>query len=173
MRKARGSFRGLLGCVVLGLCASALVLASSAAGAPQAVTITADEFFPAVGAPDISIHASGGMFGPGIDGSGATEQVILGSETAYFQRRAVQYHGEDVYTTAAGAITFRWQFNCTYTSATDSTCAGPWHITSATGAYAGAQGGGTAIDLCVDEYAGNTYTGTRCDDTLTGKVQVP
>ena len=165
---------GLLGCLVLGLFVSVSVLATSAgAGTPEAVTITADEFFPASGTPTISIHASGGMFGVGISGTGATEEVILGSETAYFQRRALQIHGVDVYTTAAGAITFKWQFNCMYTSPTDSTCAGPWHITDATGAYSGAQGGGTAIDLCVDEYAGDTYTGTRCSDTLTGKVQVP
>ena len=55
----------------------------------------------------------------------------------------------------------------------NSTCAGPWHITGATGAYTGARGGGTAIDLCVDQYTGDTYTGTTCDDTLAGKVQVP
>jgi hypothetical protein len=174
MRETRGTFQGLLGCLALGLCVSALVLATgAAAGTPEAVTITADEFFPASGTPTISIHASGGMFGAGINGSGVTEQVVLGSETAYFRRRAVQYHGVDVYTTAAGAITFKWQFNCMFTSFTDSTCTGPWHITDATGAYTGAQGGGTAVDLCVDEYAGDTYTGTACDDTLTGKVQVP
>src|SRR5580765_6393973 len=113
MRGSRRSFRGLLGCLALGLGLPAFVLATgAAAGTPQAVTITADEFFPASGTPTISIHASGGLFGAGIDGSGATEQVILGSETAYFQRRAVQIHGVDIYTTAAGAISFKWQFNC-------------------------------------------------------------
>jgi hypothetical protein len=38
---------------------------------------------------------------------------------------------------------------------------------------AGAQGGGTALDLCVDEYNGTEYTGTSCSDTLNGKIQVP
>jgi len=52
-------------------------------------------------------------------------------------------------------------------------CSGPWHITSGTDDYEGAQGGGTALDLCVDEYNGTEYTGTRCSDTLTGKIQVP
>lgn len=152
---------------------SALVLATgAAAGTPEAVTITANELFPAIGTPTISIQASGGIFGSQpVPGSGATEQVILGSETAYFHRRAVEYHGVDVYTTAAGAITFKWQFTCMMTSDVDSTCQGPWHIIDSSGAYTGAQGGGTAIDLCVDHYTGDTYTSTTCSDTLTGKIQ--
>ena len=60
----------------------------------------------------------------------------------------------DVYTFGAGAITFKWQFNCMYTTETDSVCSGPWHITCGTGDFEGAQGGGTAIDLCVDHYDG-------------------
>jgi hypothetical protein len=74
---------------------------------------------------------------------------------------------------AQGAITFKWQFTCMYTSDTDSACQGPWHITGGTGAYEGAQGGGTALDLCVDEYNGTQYTGTSCSDTLNSMIQVP
>jgi hypothetical protein len=92
-------------------------------------------------------------------------------------RGAAEYHGVDVYTTtsgdAQGAITFKWQFTSMYTSDTDSACQGPWHITGGTGAYEGAQGGGTALDLYVDEYNGTEYTGTSCSDTLNGKIQVP
>ena len=76
---------------------------------------------------------------------------------------------------AQGAITFKWQFTCKYTSDIHSVCSGPWHITDGIGDYEGAAGGGTAIDECDDEYngAGDTYSGTRCSDTLTGKIQVP
>jgi len=165
------SLHGVVACLVLGLALTAVFVTSAGAASPEAVTITAAELFPANGTPTISIQASGGIFGAGISGTGATEQVIVGSGSAYLHRRAVQYHGVDVYTTADGSITFNWQFNCKYTSTTDSTCSGPWHITDATGDYAGAQGGGTAIDLCVDHYTGDTYTHTTCDDTLTGKVQ--
>jgi hypothetical protein len=102
----------------------------------------------------------------------------LGSLTSSAHRRAAEYHGVDIYTTtggdAQGAITFKWQFTCMYSSAIHSTCSGPWHITDGTGDYKGAAGGGTAIDQCDDEYngPGGTYSGTRCSDTLTGKIQL-
>jgi hypothetical protein len=62
-----------------------------------------------------------------------------------------------------------------YTSDIHSVCSGPWHITGGSGDYAGAKGGGTAIDECDDEYNGpeGAYSATRCSDTLTGKIQVP
>jgi hypothetical protein len=136
------------------------------------VTIHADELFPASGTPTIVIQAQGGIFGEDvISGVGQTEQVLLGSETSNLHRVAAQYHGVDVYTTADGSITFKWQFTCMYTSDVDSLCQGPWHITGADGAYTGSQGGGTAIDECVDHYTGDTYTSTTCSDTLTGKIQ--
>jgi hypothetical protein len=172
---------GLLGCLVLGLFVSVSALATGAgAASPESVTILANEFFPADGTtPTITIAASGGVFGAGSTGTGATEQQTLGSLTSSGHRRAAQYHGVDVYTTtsgdATGAITFKWQFTCMYTSDIHSVCSGPWHITDGSGDYAGAQGGGTAIDECDDEYngPGDTYSGTRCSDTLTGKIQVP
>jgi hypothetical protein len=168
-----------LGCLVLGLFVSVSVLATGAgATSPEAVTILADEFFPAGGTPTITIAATGGVFGVvGSSGTGTTEQRTLGSLTSGSHRRAVQFHGVDVYTTTSGdatrAITFKWQFTCMYTSDVDSVCSGPWHITAGSGDYEGARGGGTAIDECVDEFSGAEYIGTRCSDTLTGKIQVP
>jgi hypothetical protein len=169
--------QGLLGCLALGLVSVSVLATGAGAASPESVTILADEFFPASGAPTITIAASGGVFGAGSTGTGATEQQTLGSLTSGSHRRAVEYHGVDVYTTTAGdaqgAITFKWQFTCKYTSDIHSVCSGPWHITDGTGDYEGAQGGGTAIDECDDEYSGDEYTGTRCSDTLTGKIQVP
>jgi hypothetical protein len=177
----KGRLRGFLGCVLLGLFVSVVAMATGAgAASPEAVTILADEFFPADGTtPTITIAATGGVFGVGSSGYGETAQQALGSSTSGSHRRAVQYHGVDVYTTtdgdAQGAITFKWQFTCMYTSDIHSVCSGPWHITDGTGDYEGAAGGGTAIDQCDDEYngAGGTYSATRCSDTLTGKIQVP
>jgi hypothetical protein len=176
-KMTRGRLQGLIGCLVVGL-VSVLVLATGAgAASPESVTILADEFFPASGTPTIFIAASGGVFGEGSTGTGATEMQALGSPTSGSHRRAVVYHGVDVYTTTAGdalgAITFKWQFTCMYTSDIHSVCSGPWQITDGTGDYQGAQGGGTAIDQCDDEYSDTEYTGTRCSDTLTGKIQVP
>ena len=170
---------GLLFGVVLSF---AVLTAGAAAASPESVTILADEFFPASGTPTITITASGGVFGAASKGTGASEQQTLGSLTSGSHRTAAEYHGVDVYTTyneqtgdALGAITFKWQFTCMYTSDIHSVCSGPWHITDGTGAYKGAEGGGTAIDQCDDEYngTGGSYSGTRCSDTLTGKIQLP
>jgi hypothetical protein len=177
----KGRLHGLLGCVLLGLFVSVAALATGAgAASPESVTILADEFFPASGATaTITIAATGGVFGAGSNGRGETYQQTTGSLTSSSHRRAVEYHGVDVYTTtggdAQGAITFKWQFTCKYTSDIHSVCSGPWHITDGIGDYEGAAGGGTAIDECDDEYngTGGTYSGTRCSDTLTGKIQVP
>jgi hypothetical protein len=168
--------RGLLGCLVVALLAPVLALATSAgAAAPESVTIHADEFFPASGAATITIEAAGGLFGTSIPGTGETQQYTTGSATSLNHRSAAEYHGVDVYRTAQGAITFKWQFTCMYTSDIHSVCSGPWHITDGSGDYEGAQGGGTAVDQCDDEYngAGGAYSGTTCSDTLVGKIQVP
>ena len=177
----RGRLHPLLGCLVVGLFVSVLALASGAgAASPEQVTIKADETFFAVGDPLITISASGGVFGNSSTGTATSVNNTQGSgsTTSSLHRRAIVYHGVDVYTTtdgdAKGAITFKWQFTCKYTSDTDNTCSGPWHITSGTGAYKGAQGGGTAVDLCVDNYdAGGAYLSSHCNDILTGKIQVP
>ena len=174
----RGRLHGLLGCVLLGLFVSVAALATGAgAASPESVTILADEFFAANGDQQITIEATDGVFGAGSSGKGQSVMQATGSLTSSSHRRAAEYHGVDVYTTtsgdAQGAITFKWQFTCMYTSDIDSVCSGPWHITGGTAAYEGAQGGGTAVDLCVDEYNGTEYTGTSCSDTLTGKIQVP
>jgi hypothetical protein len=177
----KGRLHGFLGCVLLGLFVSVAALATGAgAASPESVTILADEFFPADGTtPTITIAATGGVFGVGSSGYGETAQEALGSTTSNSHRRAAQYHGVDVYTTtdgdAQGAITFKWQFTCMYTSDIHSVCSGPWHITNGIGDYEGAAGGGTAIDQCDDEFngPGGAYSGTRCSDTLTGKIQVP
>jgi hypothetical protein len=177
----KGRLHGFLGSVLLGLFVSVSVLATGAgATSPKYVTIHADEFFPVAGDIEIAIEATGGVFGTtGSTGHGETVQQTTGSLTSGSHRRAVEYHGVDVYTTtegdAVGSITFKWQFTCMYTSDIHSVCSGPWHITGGTGDYEGAMGGGTAIDECDDEYNGpeGAYSGTRCSDTLTGKVQVP
>jgi hypothetical protein len=125
----------------------------------------------------ITISATGGVFGTGSSGTGQSYMQATGSLTSSSHRRAAEYHGVDVYTTtsgdAQGAITFKWQFTCMYSTAVDSVCSGPWHITGGSGAYEGAQGGGTAVDQCVDDYSGTEYIDTRCSDILTGKIQVP
>jgi hypothetical protein len=171
---------GLLGFLVLGLFVSALALATAAAAAPpERVTIHATEFFSADGSNQITIEATGGVFGAGSSGPAQSYMQATGSLTSSSHRRAAEYHGVDFYTTtqgdAQGAITFKWQFTCMYTSDIHSVCSGPWHITDGIGDYVGAAGGGTAIDQCDDEYngTGGTYSGTRCSDTLTGKIQVP
>ena len=174
----KGRLHGLLACLVLGLFVSVSAPATGAgAASPEQVTISATEFFPANGDPQITIEARGGVFGAVSSGTGQSYMQTTGSLTSSSHRRAAEYHGVDVYTTtsgdALGAITFKWQFTCMYTSDVDSVCSGPWHITGGTGAYEGAHGGGTALDLCVDEYNGTEYTGTRCSDTLNGKIQVP
>jgi hypothetical protein len=176
----KGRLHRLLGCLVLGLFVSVSALATGAgAASPEQVTISATEFFPASGDPQITIEASGGVFEASSSGTGQSDMQTAGSLTSSSHRRAAEYHGVDIYTTtsgdAQGAITFKWQFTCMYTSGIHSVCSGPWHITDGIGDYAGAQGGGTAIDECDDEYngAGDTYSGTRCSDTLTGKIQVP
>jgi hypothetical protein len=176
----KGRLHGLLGCVLLGLFVSVAALATGAgAASPEQVTIYATEFFPANGDPQITIEATGGVFGAGSSGTGQSYMQTTGSLTSGSHRRAAEYHGVDVYTTtggdAQGAITFKWQFTCMYTSDIHSVCSGPWHITDGIGAYEGAAGGGTAIDECDDEFngTGGAYSGTRCSDTLTGKIQVP
>jgi len=155
---------------------SALAIGARAAS-PEQVTIYATEFFAANGDQQITLEASGGVFEAASSGTGQSYMQATGSLTSSSHRRAAEYHGVDVYTTtsgdAQGAITFKWQFTCMYTSDIHSVCSGPWHITGGTGAYVGAQGGGTALDLCTDEYNGTEYTGTRCSDILTGKIQVP
>jgi hypothetical protein len=176
----KGRLHRLVGCVLLGLLVSVAALATGAgAASPESVTILADEFFPASGAPaTITITAAGGVFGTSSTGQGETAMEATGSVNSSGHRRAAEYHGVDIYTTtsgdAHGAITFKWQFTCMYTSDIHSVCSGPWHITDGTGDYEGAAGGGTAIDQCDDEYngAGGTYSATRCSDTLTGKIQV-
>jgi hypothetical protein len=174
----KGRFHRLLGSLALGLFLSFSALTGGAgAASPEQVTIYAAEFFAANGDQQITIVATDGVFGAVSSGTGQSYMQAAGSLTSSSHRRAAEYHGVDVYTTtggdAQGAITFKWQFTCMYTSDIDSVCSGPWHITGGTGAYVGAQGGGTALDLCVDEYNGTEYTGTRCSDTLTGKIQVP
>jgi hypothetical protein len=172
----RGRLHAVLGCLVLGLLASVSALTTGAVAAtPKSVTITADEFFGATGDTVIALEATGGMFGTLSTGTGESFQQTKGSVTSTGHRVPLVIHGVDVYTFGAGAITFNWQFNCMYTSPTEAVCSGPWHITSGTGAYEGARGGGTAIDLCVDHYDGpdGAYSATTCSDTLTGKIQVP
>jgi hypothetical protein len=176
----KGRLRGFLGCVVLALFVAVSALATGAgAASPQQVTIYATEFFAANGDQQITIEATGGVFGTVSSGTGQSYMQATGSLTSSSHRRAAEYHGVDVYTTtsgdAQGAITFKWQFTCMYTSDIHSVCSGPWHITDGSGDYEAAAGGGTAIDQCDDEYngAGDTYSGTRCSDTLTGKIQVP
>ena len=176
----KGRLHGLLGCVLLGLFVSVAALATGAgAASPEQVTIHATEFFAANGDQEITIEAAGGVFGAVSSGTGQSVMQTIGSVTSSSRRRAAEYHGVDVYTTtsgdAQGAITFKWQFTCMYTSDIHSVCSGPWHITDAVGDYEGAKGGGAAIDECDDEYngTGGTYSGTRCSDTLTGKIQVP
>jgi hypothetical protein len=100
-------------------------------------------------------------------------QETQGGGNSGSHRVPLVIHGVDVYTFGDSAITFKWQFRCVYSSDIDAVCSGPWHITSGTGDYEGAQGGGTAIDLCQDQYAGDTYIATTCKDTLTGKIQSP
>lgn len=159
----------------VGLLVSIAVLASSAVAAtPDSVTITADEFFGASGDTVINLEATGGIFGTGITaGTGESFQQTKGSVNSTTHRLPLVIHGVDVYTFGANAITFNWQFTCVYSSPTDAVCSGPWHITSGTGAYQGAKGGGTAVDLCVDHYdgPGGAYSATTCSDTLTGKIQ--
>jgi hypothetical protein len=169
----RGRLRAVLGCLLVGMCALSVLATTAGAATPDSVRITAEEFFPAIGTPTIVIHAQGGIFGEtAIDGSGATEQVLPGSDTSGLHRRAAQYHGVDIYTTDDGSITFKWQFTCKYTSPTASTCEGSWRITDADGDYTGAQGGGSALDLCVDQLdTAGVYIGTGCNDVLTGKIQ--
>jgi hypothetical protein len=170
----RRRLQAMLGCLVLGLLASVSAVTTGAVAAtPEPVTITADEFFGASGDTVITLEATGGVFGTGSSGTGESFQQTKGSVNAGSHRLPLVIHGVDVYTFGAGAITFKWQFNCVYSSATDAVCSGPWHITGGTGAYEGAQGGGTAVDLCVDEYngPGGTYSATVCSDTLTGKIQ--
>jgi len=172
----RGKRHAALGCLVLGLLASVSALTSGAVAAtPEPVTITADEFFGASGDTVITLEATGGVFGTSSTGTGESFQQTKGSVTSSSHRVPLVIHGVDVYTFGAGSITFNWQFNCVYSSDTDSVCSGPWRITSGTGAYEGAQGGGTAIDLCVDHYDGpdGAYSATTCSDTLTGKIQAP
>ena len=173
----KGRLRGFLGCLVLGLFVTVSGLATGAgAASPEHVTISATEFFAANGDQQITIEARGGVFGAVSSGTGQSDMQATGSLTSSSHRRAAEYHGVDVYTTtsgdAQGAITFKWQFTCMYTSDIDSVCSGPWHITGGTGAYEGARGGGTAVDLCVDEFNGTEYAGTSCSDTLNGKIQV-
>ena len=173
----KGRLDRLLGCLVLGLFVSVGALATGAgAASPESVTITAKEYFPATGDQKITIEATGGVFSALSSGTGESTMNTLGSPTSGGHRSAFVYHGVDVYTTnvgTRGTFTFMWAFTCKYTSATDSLCAGPWHITGGTGAYESAQGGGTALDLCVDKYVNGVYDSTSCDDTLTGKIQVP
>lgn len=176
----KGRLHGLLGCLVLGLFVSVSALATGAgAASPESVTIHATEFFAANGDQKITIEATGGVFGAVSSGTGQSYMQTTGSLTSSSHRRAAEYHGVDVYTTtdgdAQGAITFKWQFTCMYTSDIHSVCSGPWHITDGIGDYEGAAGGGTAIDECDDEYngTGGTSSGTRGSDTLTGKIQVP
>ena len=161
---------------MLAVCGSVLVLATGAVAAtPESVTITADEFFGADGTTVINLQATGGIFGTGITaGTGESFQETKGSVNSTTHRLPLVIHGVDVYTFGANAITFNWQFRCVYSSLTDAVCSGPWHITSGTGTYEGATGGGTAVDLCIDHYNGaGEYTSTTCDDTLTGKIQAP
>ena len=169
----RGKLLGLAGCLLV----SIAVLASGAlAATPEPVTITADEFFGASGDTVINLEATGGIFGTGITvGTGESFQETKGSVNSGSHRTPLVIHGVDVYTFGASAITFNWQFRCVYSSDTDAVCSGPWHITSGTGDYEGAQGGGTAIDLCVDHYDGTdgAFSSTTCSDTLTGKIQAP
>jgi hypothetical protein len=172
----RLSFRTALACASIVAVFIAVLTSSAVAATPQPVTITADEFFGASGTTVITVAATGGIFGTGSTvGTGESFMQTKGGVNGASHRIPLVIHGVDVYTFGAGAITFNWQFNCVYTSDTDSVCSGPWHITSGTGAYEGAQGGGTAIDLCVDEYngPGGTYSATVCSDTLTGKIQAP
>ena len=168
--------QALLACL-LAVCGSVLALAASAVAAtPESVTITADEFFGASGDTVINLEATGGIFGTGITtGTGESFQQTKGSVNSTTHRLPLVIHGVDVYTFGANAITFNWQFTCVYSSLTDAVCSGPWHITSGTGAYEGAKGGGTAVDLCTDEYngPGGAYSATVCSDTLTGKIQAP
>jgi hypothetical protein len=170
----------LLGCVFITLMLSLSVFAGGAlAASPQPVTIYAAEFFPASGDAQITIQAQGGVFGASSSGQGTSLQETLGSDTSLAHRAAVEYHGVDAYTTSAGdalgTLTFKWQFTCIYTSDIHSVCSGPWHITAGSGDYQGAMGGGTAVDQCDDEYNGadGDYSGTRCTDTLNGKIQMP
>ena len=173
----KGRLHGLLGCLVLSLFVSVSALATGAgATSGEQVTIYAIESFPVSGMQQITIEASYGVFGALSGGTGVSYMQASGSLTSFDHRNAAEYHGADVYTTrkgARGTLTFTWSFTCKYSSDIDSTCQGPWHITGGTGAYEGAQGGGTALDVCVDEYKGTQYTATNCSDTLTGTIQVP
>ena len=168
----RGRLLGIAACLLVSIAALA---SSGLAATPEPVTITADEFF-GLSTTVINLEATGGIFGTGITvGTGESFQETKGSLTSTGHRLPLVIHGVDVYTFGASAITFNWQFRCVYSSDTDAVCSGPWHITSGTGDYEGAQGGGTAVDLCVDHYDGpdGAYSSTTCSDTLTGKIQAP
>ena len=76
--------------------------------------------------------------------------------------------GVDVNTTADGTFTWAFSGHCSFVSESQAVCSGVWHITGATGAYAGAQGEGTLSDVLTFDALGNA-TG---DDTFTGRIQI-
>jgi hypothetical protein len=141
--------------------------AASAAG-PAPVTIHNIEFFPASGGATATFVATGGVFGAGTSGTQDSTFRFPGSLNSLAHRAAAVVNGVDVNTTAVGTFTWAFSGHCFFVSAIQAVCSGTWHITGATGAYAGAKGEGTLYDVLTFDAFGNA-TG---DDTFTGRIQI-
>jgi hypothetical protein len=146
----------LLGAVVAAI-VTAVAGPAGAAGGAQAVSVTANEDF-ALGS---TFTASGGIFGSGTEGVffSTFEAQPIGETSRQITR------GEDTLISTEGTIT--WSFVARCVAAFPAvTCDGSWHVTEATGAYAGAHGAGT-LHGELNLLGGIAGTGT---DTFTGRI---
>ena len=160
MKRSRST---LVAIAVAATCTSA-----AAAAGPAAVTIHNTEVFPASGGATATFVATGGVFGAGTSGTQESTFRFPGSLNSAAHRHASVVNGVDVNTTADGTFTWAFSGHCSFVSESQAVCSGRWHITGATGAYAGAQGEGTLSDVLTFDAFGNA-TG---DDTFTGRIQI-
>jgi hypothetical protein len=158
-----------LAAMALAVPAAATATAGSAATDGN-IRIVTTEFVPANGyTGDVILLARGGPFGSAKPGHG-TEYITDVRPTS--DPNTYVYVGHDVYHTSFGSIRLHWRAACSPVNATQTKwfCAdGTWHVTAASGAYAGMVGGGTFTNLSYSDSTGASFAHSSIVGTLSAE----
>lgn len=149
-------------CALAALAAMAVAAPSAAANGGTAgdsrIRIVTTEFVPANSfTGDVILVARGGPFGAAKPGHGR-EYITDVRPTA--DPGTYVYVGHDVYRTSFGSIRLGWRASCSAVNPAQTTwfCGdGTWHVTAATGTYAGMAGGGTFTNLSYSDSTGASF----------------
>ncbi len=148
------------------LAAPSLAASGHEAGGGR-IRIVTTEFVPANGfTGDVILLAGGGPFGAAKPGRGT--EYITNVRSASNPNTYI-YVGHDVYHTSFGTIRLHWRATCSpvNTAQTKWFCGdGTWHVTAASGAYAGMVGGGTFTNVSYNDSTGASFAHSYIDGTL-------